>query len=90
MMKAPISQSETRNTTSLIFGHSHGPRLGENVSVNMHHQVASRRVLHDKTNVFLRLEARKQVDQEWVADAVDRFENPLLAHQTGRREEETV
>lgn len=66
------------------FRHSHGPGLGENISVDVHHQVSSRCVLHDKTNVLLRLETRKQVDQERVADAVDCFENPLLTHQTGK------
>lgn len=50
----------------------------------MHHQVASRCVLHDKTNMLLRLETREQVDQERMANTVDRFENPLLAHQTGK------
>jgi len=64
---------------------SHGSGLGENVSVDVHHQVAARCVLHDETDVLLRLETRKQVDQERVADAVDRFENPLLAHQTGKK-----
>lgn len=64
--------------------HSHGPGFGEHVGVDVHHQVASCGVLHDKANMLLRLEARKQVDQEWVAHAVDRFENPLLAHQTGK------
>lgn len=64
--------------------HSHSPGLRENISVDVHHQVASSRVLHHKANVLLRLETRKQVDQERVTDAVDRFKDPLLAHQTGK------
>lgn len=63
--------------------HSHGPGLREDISMDVHHQVAASCILHDKTNVLLRLETRKQVDQEGMADAVDRFKNPLLAHQTG-------
>lgn len=63
-------------------GHLHGPRLRENISVDMHHQIASRCVLHDKTHMLLCLETCKQVDQERVADAVDGFKNPLLTHQT--------
>lgn len=62
--------------------HSHSPGLRENISMDVHHQVASSCVLHDKTHVLLRLETRKQVDQERVADAVDRLKNPLLTHQT--------
>lgn len=65
----------------------HGPGLRENISVDVHHQVSSCSVLHDKTHVFLRLETRKQVDQERVTDAVDRLKDPLLTHQTGRQTE---
>lgn len=71
----------------LSHDHSHGPGLRENISVDVHHQVASCCVLHDKTNMLLCLETRKQVDQERVADAVNRFKNSLLAHQTGKRGE---
>lgn len=49
----------------------------------MHHEVAPCCVLHDEAHVLLCLETRKQVDQERVADTVDRFENPLFAHETG-------
>lgn len=61
---------------------SHGSRLREDVSVNVHHEVSARRVLHDKTHVLRRLEAREQVDQEGVVGAVDRLKDPLLTHQT--------
>lgn len=64
--------------------HSLGPGLGENISVDVHHQVASRRILHDETNMFRCLEARKQVDQEGVADAVDRLKNPFLTHEADK------
>lgn len=49
----------------------------------VHHEVPSCCVLHDKTHVFWRLEACKQVDQERVVGSVDGLENPLLTHQTG-------
>lgn len=62
-------------------GHSHGPGLRENVSMDVHHQVASCCVLHDKAHVLLCLKTRKQVDQEGMADTVHRFEDPLLTHQ---------
>lgn len=65
---------------------SHGPRLREHVSVDVHHQVASSRVLHDETNMFRRLKAGEQVDQERVADAVHSLKNPLLTHQAEGQE----
>ena len=77
-------------STKGSFGHSHCSGLREHISVDVHHQVASGRVLHDKTHMFRCLEARKQVDQEGVANAVDRFKNPLLAHQTDRHKRKTV
>lgn len=64
--------------------HLHGSGLGENVGVDVHHQVASRCVLHDEADVLRRLEARKQVDQEGVPHAVDRLEDPLLTHQAAK------
>lgn len=63
--------------------HLHGPGFREDVGVDVHHQVASRCVLHDEADVLRRLEARKQVDQEGMPHAVDRLEDPLLAHQAG-------
>lgn len=50
--------------------------------MDVHHEVSSRCVLHDKTHMFRRLEACKQVDQERVVGAVDGLKNPLLTHQT--------
>lgn len=63
-------------------GYAHGSRLGEDVRVDVHHQVASRRVLHHKTHVLRRLEAREQVDQERMVRHVHDLEDALLTHQT--------
>lgn len=68
-------------------GHSHGSGLRENISVDVHHQIASGCILHNKTHMLLCLETRKQIDQERVADAVDGFKNPFLAHQTEHKKE---
>lgn len=71
-------------TLHRVAGHrlnSHGARLWKDVGVDVHHEVSSGGVLHDKTHVFRRLETRKQVDQERMAGAVDRFKDALLAHQ---------
>ena len=65
---------------------SHGAGLGEDVGVDVHHQVPPGGVLHDEAHVLLGLEARKQVDQEGVAHAVHRLEDTLLTHQAGGRE----
>lgn len=54
--------------------------------MDVHHQVPPCCVLHHKTNVLLRLETGEKVDQERVADAVDGFEDPLLAHQAVRKQ----
>lgn len=70
--------------TQQVYEHLHGPGLGEDVGVDVHHQVASRCVLHDEADVLRRLEARKQVDQEGMPHAVDRLEDPLLAHQAAK------
>lgn len=66
-----------------IFSYVHSSWLGEDVGVDVHHQVTSRRVLHDKTHMLWSLEACKQVDQEGVLRHVDRLEDALLTHQTG-------
>lgn len=75
--------SQVLDGKSHSCGHSHSSGLRENISVDVHHQVSSRSVLHHKTDVLLRLETCKQVHEERVAHAVDGFENPLLTHQTG-------
>ena len=49
--------------------------------MDVHHQVAPSSVLHDKAHMLWGLEARKQVDQEGVTDAVHRLKDPLLTHQ---------
>lgn len=67
------------------MAHLHSPGLRENISVDVHHQVSSCCILHHKTNMLLCLETGKKVDQERVADAVDGFKDPLLAHQTEKR-----
>jgi len=71
---------------------SHSAGLSEDVGVNVHHEVASRCVLHDEAHVLRRLEAGEQVDQEGVARAGDRLKDPLLAHQAadGQRGEESA
>lgn len=62
---------------------SHSTLLRKDVCMYVHHEVSSCRVLHDKTHMFWRLEACKQVDQEGVVGAVDDLKDPLLTHQTG-------
>lgn len=71
-----------------LVSHSHGPGLGEDVSVDVHHQVSSGSVLHDEAHVLLRLEAGEEVDQERVAHAVHRLKDTFLTHQTGGGERE--
>lgn len=58
----------------------HSPRLREDVSVDVHHQVASCCVLHNKTYMFWSLEAGKQVDQERVVRHVHNLKDAFLAH----------
>jgi len=58
----------------------HGSRLREDVCVDVHHQVASCCVLHNKTHVLRSLEARKQVDQEGMVRQVHDLKDALLAH----------
>lgn len=58
-----------------------GPRLGEDVSVNVHHEVAAGRVLHDEANVGVRLEASEHVDQEGVAHRISHLEDAFLGQQ---------
>lgn len=58
----------------------HGSGLCEDVSVDVHHQVASCCVLHDKTHMLRSLEARKQVDEEGVVRQVHHLKDALLAH----------
>lgn len=64
--------------------HVHGARLREDVGVDVHHQVTSSRVLHNKTHVLWSLEAREQVDQERVVRHVHDLKDALLAHETAR------
>lgn len=54
----------------------------EHFVVNVHHQIAATSVLHDKAHVLRCLEARKQIDQEGVANAGGRLKNALLRQQT--------
>lgn len=61
----------------------HGTWFCEDVSVDVHHQVASCCVLHNKTHMLWCLEARKQVDQEGMMGHVHDLKDALLAHQTG-------
>lgn len=49
--------------------------------MDVHHEVSSRRVLHDKAHVLGRLETRKQVDQEGMVGAVDGLKDPFLTHE---------
>ena len=60
---------------------SHSARLGEDVCVDVHHEVPPRRVLHHKTHVLRRLETCEQVDEEGVVRAGHRLKDPLLTHQ---------
>lgn len=61
-------------------GDVHSPRLREHVGVDVHHQVASCCVFHDKTHMFWSLEAGKQVDQERVVGHVHNLKDAFLAH----------
>ena len=65
---------------------SHSTRLIKDVSMYVHHEVSSCRVLHDKTNMFWCLETCKQVDQEGMVRPVHGLKDPLLTHQTGDRQ----
>lgn len=68
-----------------------GLGLGEDVVVDVDHQVSARQVLHDEAHVVAGLEAAVEVDQEGVSGGVDRLKNPLLAHEAeeerGERQE---
>ena len=54
------------------------PGLGEDVGVDVHHEVAAGSILHDEADVRVRLETRKHVHEERVAHGVGHLENPLL------------
>ena len=56
--------------------------------MDVHHEVAARRVLHDEAHVLAGLEAGEEVDQEGMTDAVHRLEDPLLTHEAARRRRE--
>ena len=58
-----------------------GARLGEDVCVDVHHEVAAGGVLHDEADVRLRLEAREHVDEEGVAHRVGHLEDALLGQE---------
>lgn len=57
------------------------PRFGENVRVDVHHQVSSGSVLHDEADVGLCLEAGEEVHQEGVSDRVGGLEDALFGEQ---------
>lgn len=50
--------------------------------MDVHHQVSSSRVLHDKAHVFRGLETRQEIHQEGMTGLRHHLEDPLLAHQT--------
>lgn len=58
----------------------HGSWLCEDVCVDVHHQIASCCVLHNKTHMLWSLEACKQVDQEGMVRHVHGLKDALLAH----------
>lgn len=92
-LKSPSSsQSETRLSytgCSERFAEQwrdlHSPRLCEDVSVDVHHQVAPCCVLHHKAHVLRRLEAGEQVDQEGMVGQVHNLEDALFTHETKRK-----
>ena len=49
-----------------------GPRLAEDVRVNVHHEVAARGVLHDEAHMRVRLEGARDRDRVDVERAVQR------------------
>ena len=58
-----------------------GALLGENVIVNVPHQIAAHCVFHDEKNVFRRLKARRQIDEKWMLMRGRNFEDALLNHE---------
>lgn len=75
------SETNLNQKKNLYFRcHVHGSWLREDVCVDVHHQVTSCCVLHNKTHVLWSLEARKQVDQEGMVGQVHNLKDALLAH----------
>ena len=58
-----------------------GPGLGEDVCVDVHHEVSSGRVFHDEADVGVGLEAGEHVDEERVAHGVGHLEDALLGQE---------
>lgn len=65
-----------------------GLGLGEDVVVDVDHQVSTGQILHDEAHVVAGLEAAVEVDQEGVSGGVDHLKNPLLAHQAEEQRNE--
>lgn len=65
-----------------IHRYVHGSRFCEDVCVDVHHQVSTRCVFHNKTHMLRCLEAGKQVDQEGMMGHIHGLKDALLAHQT--------
>lgn len=63
-----------------------GLGLGEHVVVDVDHEVAAGKVLHDKADVVAGLEAAVQVDQEGVSGGIDHLEDPLLTHEAAEEQ----
>lgn len=65
-----------------------GLGLGEDIVVDVDHEVAARQILHDEANVVAGLEAAVEVHQKRVSGRVDHLEDPLLAHEAVEEQNE--
>lgn len=54
--------------------------------MDVDHEVAAGKVLHDEADVVAGLEAAVQVDQERVSRGVDHLKNPLLTHEAAEEQ----
>lgn len=64
--------------------HKPGLGLGEDVLVDVDHQVTTWQILHDKAHVVSGLEAAMEVDQEGMSRGVDHLEDSLLTHEAAQ------
>lgn len=53
--------------------------------MDVHHQVTSRSILHNKTHMLRSLEAGEQVDQERMVRHIHNLKDALLTHKTTER-----
>lgn len=73
-----VQELQAENNTGGIEA---GARLIEHLLVDMHHEIAAIRVLHHEANVFGRLKAGEQIDEEGMMTTIDDLEDAFLGHQ---------